>query len=87
VGEAGQLEADRPIAVTPGGRASSAVINFLSRDLGRAIYLQQKHLKADDGSCLGCNTQMAPTIWPCVILVLADECMARQIPMQRKGER
>ena len=71
--------------MTPGERASSAVINFLSRDLGRAIYLQQKHLKAEDGSCLGCLTQLAPTLWPCIILRLADECLARQIPLQRRA--
>lgn len=70
--------------MTPGERASSAVINFLSRDLGRAIYLQQKHVQAEDGSCLGCNTQMAPTAWPCVVLRLADETVARQIPLQRR---
>lgn len=71
--------------MTPGDRACSAVIGFLARDLGRALYLQQKHVQAEDGSCLGCNTQTAPTPWPCIVLQLADECMARQIPLQRRA--
>lgn len=71
--------------MTPGERAGSAVIWFLSKDIGRAIYLREKHLKARDGSCLGCQTQMAPTAWPCIVRRLADETIARLIPTQRKA--
>jgi len=60
-------------------------LNFLSRDLGRAIYLQQKHIQAADGSCNGCCTQMAATEFPCIVRRLADECVARQIPLQRRA--
>lgn len=71
--------------MTPGERAGSAVIHFLSKDIGRAIYLREKHLEAEDGSCLGCLTQMAPTAWPCILRQLADETIFRLIPLQRNG--
>lgn len=71
--------------MTPGERAQSAVLNFLARDLGRAIYLQQKHIRANDGSCNGCCTQLAPTEFPCIVRRLADECISRQIPLQRRA--
>jgi hypothetical protein len=73
--------------ITPAQRAESAVVWFFSRDLGRAIWIQQRHVRADDGSCSGCCTQMSVTAWPCIILRLADECVRRQIPLQRqRGE-
>jgi hypothetical protein len=65
-------------------RAESAVMWFFSRDLGRAIYIQDVHQPDKRGHCSGCQTQMAPTLWPCVVRRLADETIARQIPLPRE---
>lgn len=69
--------------MSPGERAASAVIFFLSKDVGRAIHLNETHVANELGHCLGCHTQMAPTIHPCIIRRLADETLSRLIPKQR----
>lgn len=70
--------------ITPGERAQSAVLSFLARDLGRAVYLQQVHVAGDRGDCAGCRSQVRWVEYPCLIRQLADECISRQIPLQRK---
>jgi hypothetical protein len=71
--------------MTPGERAGSAVIHFLSKDIGRAIYLQQVHIAGDRGDCAGCRSQTTWIQHPCILRLLADETIARLIPMQRKA--
>lgn len=71
--------------MTPGERASSAVINFLSKDIGRAIYLRQKHVSDARGECNGCRSQVTPTMHPCIIRQLAEETIRRMIPQPREA--
>lgn len=67
-----------------GSRAESAVVFFLSKDPGRALYLQQVHVANDQGECAGCRSQTKWIEHPCIIRQLADETMTRLIPTQRK---
>ena len=83
MGEARFDQADRPVAVTPGELTQVGVAWFLAEDLGRVVYIRDVHVSADDGSCRGCCTQMAVTVWPCILRRLADDVLARLIPTQR----
>lgn len=71
--------------MSPGERARSGVMFFLSQQIRRAKYLHDLHKPNDLGHCSGCHTQMAPTVWPCVIRMMADDSIARQIPTQREA--
>jgi hypothetical protein len=73
--------------VTPGERAESAVISFLTLGFGNADLLHGTHIPDDAGNCLGCLTQMAPVKHPCIIRQLADSSIFRRIPLQRKPMR
>jgi hypothetical protein len=68
-----------------GSRAESAVLWFFSRDIGRAIYIQEVHVADERGACAGCCTQTAPTMHPCIVRQLADECISRLIPRPREA--
>lgn len=69
--------------MTPGERCCSAVILFLSSELGRAEYLRQVHVDDGTGHCAGCRTQSTWTAHPCLLRQLAEETVARLIPLQR----
>ena len=63
--------------------AEVAVINFLTADIGRAHHLHLIHTADQRGHCVACRTQMAPTLWPCIIRRLADDAIRCHIPRQR----
>lgn len=69
-----------------GERAWSGAVLFLSRDLGRALYLQQAHDDDGTGHCSGCRAQTAWADHPCVARRLADQAVAHLIPLQRGSD-
>lgn len=69
----------------PGDRVESTVLWFLNQDPGRAIYLQDVHRPDERGLCAGCQSQTTWIKWPCIVRRLADESIARLIPLQRKA--
>lgn len=71
--------------MTAGERAASAVVFFLSKDIGRAIYLHESHVANERGECAGCNSQTTWIQFPCIIRQLADETLRRMIPMPREA--
>jgi hypothetical protein len=71
--------------VTPAQKTESAVLWFLSQDLGRASYLRKLHVADKYGACAGCCSQTQHIAYPCVIRQLAEECIHRQIPLPRRA--
>ncbi|MCW2904210.1 MAG: hypothetical protein JWO67_6475 [Streptosporangiaceae bacterium] len=69
--------------MTPGERSCSVAVWFLSRDIGRAIYLREVHRDDGTGHCAGCRSQVRWTPHPCLLRQLADETLSRLIPSQR----
>lgn len=67
-----------------GERTLSAVVWFLSRDIGRAIYLQEVHVANERGECAGCRSQTNWVSHPCILRTLADETLSRLIPRPRE---
>jgi hypothetical protein len=72
--------------VTPGERTWSTALWFLSRDVDRAFYLQEVHGDDGSGHCRGCRSQTTWICHPCLQRQLADEAVARLIPLQRGSD-
>ena len=67
-------------------RVCSGVLFFLAEDRDRAWRLRRAHYQNDRGECAGCHTQTRPTVFPCIVRMLADDAIARSIPQQRSSD-
>ena len=65
--------ADAPLNVVDDEhRAHLAAVRFFMWDLWAALNCLRTHVPNEQGSCLGCHTQLRSTPYPCVVVTLAE---------------